>query len=60
MDIVKGGKKVGMVTSGTMIPGKKIGMGLGYVDSNLKDYGSEFEVKIRNRTVPAVVVNPRA
>ncbi|MGA1793717.1 MAG: glycine cleavage system aminomethyltransferase GcvT [Thermoplasmatota archaeon] len=60
MEIFKDGKKVGDVTSGTMIPGKKIGMGLGYVDYNLKDYGSEFEVRIKTRDVPAMVVNPRA
>ena len=53
-------KKIGNVTSGTMIPGKKIGMGLGYVIPELQEYGSEFEVRIKSREVPAVVVNPRA
>lgn len=60
MDILKDGKKVGVVTSGTMIPGKKIGMGLGYVPLEMKEYGSTFDVQIRNKTVPAEVVNPRA
>jgi aminomethyltransferase len=60
MEIFKDGKKVGIVTSGTMVPGKKIGMGLGYVDSDLKEFGSEFDIKVRSRDVPAVVVNPRA
>jgi hypothetical protein len=43
-----------------MIPGKKIGFGLGYVPPELKEYGSEFLVRIKSREVPAVVVNPRA
>jgi aminomethyltransferase len=60
MEILKDGKKVGMVTSGTMIPGKKIGMGLGYVDYGLHEYGTNIDVKIRNKIVPAEVVNPRA
>jgi aminomethyltransferase len=60
MEIFKDGKKVGDVTSGTMIPGKKIGFGLGYVIPELKEFDSEFDVRIKTRDVPAVVVNPRA
>ncbi|MEA3559570.1 MAG: glycine cleavage system aminomethyltransferase GcvT [Candidatus Thermoplasmatota archaeon] len=60
MEIVKDGKQVGIVTSGTMIPGKKIGMGLGYVDFDLKEIGTEFDIRIRARDVPAEIVNPRA
>jgi aminomethyltransferase len=60
MEIFKDGKKVGIVTSGTMIPGKKIGFGLGYVDFDLKEYGTEIIIKIKSREVPAVIVNPRA
>lgn len=60
MEIFKDEEKVGIVTSGTMIPGKKIGMGLGYVNWDMKEFGSEFVVRIKTRDVPAVVVNPRA
>ena len=60
MEILKDGKTVGIVTSGTMVPGKKIGMGLGYVNLGLHEFGSEFEVQVRNNLVPAEVVNPRA
>lgn len=60
MEIFKDGKKVGIVTSGTMIPAKKIGMGLGYVEMGLHEFGSEFEVQVRNNLVPAEVINPRA
>jgi aminomethyltransferase len=60
MEIYKDGRLVGEVTSGTMVPGKKIGMGLGYVIPDLQEYGSEFDVRIKARDVPAVVVNPRA
>jgi aminomethyltransferase len=59
MEIHKDGKKVGIVTSGTMIPGKKIGMGLGYIPPDLKDFGSTFDVRVRNKMVPAEVINPR-
>jgi len=60
MEIYKDGKLVGEVTSGTMVPGKKIGMGLGYVKPELQEYGCEFDIRIKSRDVPAVVVNPRA
>ncbi len=60
MEIFKDGKKVGIVTSGTMVPAKKIGMGLGYVPLDLMEIGSTFEVQIKNRMVPAEVINPRA
>lgn len=60
MEIMKNGEKVGIVTSGTMVPGKKIGMGLGYVRIGLHDYGAMIDIQVRNRTVPAEVVNPRA
>ena len=60
MEIMKNGERVGIVTSGTMVPGKKIGMGLGYVKTELKEYGTMIDIQVRSRTVPAEVVNPRA
>jgi len=60
MEITKDGEKVGIVTSGTMIPDKKIGMGLGYVRTGLHEYGSMIDIQVKSRTVPAEIVNPRA
>ncbi len=60
MEILKDGEIVGSVTSGTMIPGSKTGMALGYVRMGLHEYGTRLEIRIRNRDVPAEVVNPRA
>jgi aminomethyltransferase len=60
MEIFKDGKKVGNVTSGTMVPGRKIGFGLGYVKHGLHEYGTQLEVQIKERMVPIEIVNPRA
>jgi len=60
MEIFKDGKKVGDVTSGTMIPSTKIGFGLGYVKNGLHQFGTKLEVQIKNRMVPIEVINPRA
>jgi len=60
MEFTLEGEVVGNVTSGTMVPGKNIGMALGYVRTELKEYGTRVNVRIRSREVPGVVVNPRA
>ncbi|MCU0799111.1 MAG: glycine cleavage system aminomethyltransferase GcvT [Candidatus Thermoplasmatota archaeon] len=60
MEIFKDGKKVGNVTSGTMVPAKKIGLGLGYVKFGLHPFGTKLEVQIKERMVPIEIVNPRA
>lgn len=57
-DIVDGnGKKIGEVTSGTMSPSLKKGIGLGYVPPIFTDVGSQIHVQIRKNAVPATVVN---
>lgn len=54
--ISKEGQSVGEVTSGTMGPSVKKAIGIGYVASSLAGIGSTFEVDIRGRAVPAIVV----
>ena len=56
-DIVDGnGKKIGVVTSGTMSPSLKKGIGLGYVPTVFATAGSKINIQIRKNAVPATVV----
>ncbi len=56
-DIVDGnGKKIGEVTSGTMSPSLKKGIGLGYVPIVFTEVGSHIHIQIRKNAVPATVV----
>ena len=56
-DIVDGnGDKIGKVTSGTMSPSLKIGIGLGYVTINNSKLDSEIFIQIRGKGVKAKVV----
>lgn len=50
------GKTIGKVTSGTMSPMKKVGIGMAYVDKPNFKLGSEIFIQIRNKNVPAKVV----
>ena len=54
--ILKDGQRVGEVTSGTMGPSVKKAVGIGYVPAALAAEGSTFDVDVRGRPVPAVVV----
>ena len=56
-DIVdSNGKLIGKVTSGTMSPSLKKGIGLGYVAPIFSDFGSKIHIQIRKNAVPATVV----
>jgi aminomethyltransferase len=55
-DILHGGSKVGIVTSGGFCPSLKQGMGLGFVPPGLSDVGQELAIDIRGTQVPARVV----
>ncbi len=56
-DIVDGNsKKIGEVTSGTMSPSLKKGIGLGYVPTVFTEVGSNINIQIRKNAVPATVV----
>lgn len=50
------GKTIGIVTSGTMSPSLKLGIGMGYVPTELASPGSEVYVKIREKLNKAKVV----
>lgn len=50
------GNIIGKVTSGTMSPMKKIGIGLAYVDKPFFKQESDIFIRIRNKDIPAKVV----
>ncbi len=52
------GKTIGQVTSGTMSPMKKTGIGLAYLDTDFTKVGTEIFIQIRNKNIPAQVVKP--
>lgn len=52
------GNVIGHVTSGTMSPTRKIGIGLGYVKPEYSKVGTEIYIDIRGRKLKAVVVRP--
>ena len=52
------GEKIGTVTSGTMSPTRKIGIGMGYVDPKYKALGTEIYLEVRGRKLKAQVVRP--
>ncbi|MHA7057225.1 glycine cleavage system aminomethyltransferase GcvT [Aquimarina sp. M1] len=56
-DIVDGnGQKIGVVTSGTMSPSLGKGIGLGYVPKFLATSGSNINIQVRKKAIPATVV----
>ncbi len=50
------GKTIGKVTSGTMSPSMKIGIGLGYVETSFAPLDSEVFIQIRDKELKAKVV----
>ena len=52
------GEKIGEVTSGTMSPMRKIGIGMGYVKPEYSKIGTEICIDMRGRKLKAVVVKP--
>ncbi|HMC00429.1 MAG TPA: glycine cleavage system aminomethyltransferase GcvT [Flavobacteriaceae bacterium] len=50
------GKKIGVVTSGTMSPSLGKGIGLGYVPTIFSEIGSKIHIQIRKNAIPATVV----
>lgn len=49
------GKVIGKVTSGTMLPGTKTGIGMGYVGIEYSTTGTPVFIDIRSKLIPAVV-----
>ena len=50
------GRQIGEVTSGTMSPSLKMGIGMGYVDTEFAQKGKEIYIEIRNKLLKAQVV----
>lgn len=49
-------EKIGVVTSGTMSPSLKKGIGMGYVKTGYTKFGSKIFIKVRNKLLEATVV----
>ncbi len=47
---------IGSVTSGTMSPSLKKGIGMGYVNTGYTKFGSKIFIKVRNKALEATVV----
>jgi aminomethyltransferase len=47
--ILSGGEQVGVVTSGTLSPSLEVGIGMGYVRSDLAEPGTEIEIDVRGK-----------
>lgn len=52
------GERIGVVTSGTMSPTRKIGIGMGYVKPEYTKLGTEIYIDVRGRKLKAEVVRP--
>ena len=50
------GNKIGVVTSGTMSPCLKIGIGMGYVKPEFSKAGNNVYIKVREKLLKAEVV----
>ena len=50
------GNEIGEVTSGTMSPMLKIGIGMGYIKTGMNKVDTEIFIKIRNKLLKAKVV----
>ena len=58
MDVYKDGRKIGVTTSGTMLPYIKKAVAAALVEADERVLGNEVEVDVRGRMVPAVMVDP--
>jgi len=57
-EIQKTGKKVGIVTSGTLSPCLNKGIAMGYVHSEYRDKDSTLDIMIRDKPIKTKVVKP--
>jgi aminomethyltransferase len=55
-DVVKGGKKIGYVSSGSYAPFLQKAIGLAYLPFDMCEIGTEFEIDVRGKNLKAVVV----
>jgi aminomethyltransferase len=54
-DVLRDGRLVGVVTSGTFSPSLEVGIGMAYVAAELAEPGTELEIDVRGRNRPASV-----
>ena len=52
------GEKIGTVTSGTIAPTTKVGVGLGYIKPEYATLGTPIFIKVREKSLKAEVVKP--
>jgi aminomethyltransferase len=57
-EIQSDGKRVGVVSSGTLSPCLEKGIAMGYVQPTFREPGLELEIVVRNKIVKAQVVKP--
>tara|TARA_R110001632_G_scaffold1883_4_gene8464 strand:- start:4879 stop:5964 length:1086 start_codon:yes stop_codon:yes gene_type:complete len=50
------GTMIGKVTSGTMSPSLKKGIGLGYINPNYSSFGNKIYIQVRKKAIPATIV----
>ena len=50
------GSEIGIVTSGTMSPSLKKGIGLGYVPKSISKSGNKIYIQVRKKAIPATIV----
>jgi glycine cleavage system T protein (aminomethyltransferase) len=55
--VMLGSERVGTVTSGTFSPSLEVGIGMGYVRSDLAEPGSEVEIDVRGKRRPARIAS---
>ena len=49
---------IGIVSSGTMSPSLKTGIGMGYVETSKSKLGSSIYIEIRNKKIKSEIVKP--
>ncbi len=57
-NVVKNGTKIGVVTSGTVSPMLDKGIGLAYVPVEWSKIGTQIEIEVRNKLLPATIIKP--
>ena len=55
-ELAKDGNIIGTTTSGSMSPLLGIGVGMGYVPTNLAEAGTQIDVMVRNKPLKAEIV----
>ncbi len=56
--IQKDGASVGTITSGTLSPCFGMGIAMGYVNSDVREFGKTLEIVVRDKKIKAEIVKP--